>query len=200
MKITLEFNNAEEFYNDLPKFAALTGFSGQFAHFTRGKKGDTAPKLEEPDLPEIFEKDDQKYVRITKEQRDKLSAAGEVVRAMTDAKLAKEGQPHEGQSGPTDPDPKKAPIEAMNPPEGATKPEPKPEEKPAEKAAEISEAEVKKALTWLARKDHKDDVRSILNAAGVRNFPELAKLPEKFPEVYKEATAKIKEYGGADND
>ena len=53
MKIVLEFDNIESFFSQLPRFASLMNFSGQFANITQKPKTATEPTLDEPDLPVI---------------------------------------------------------------------------------------------------------------------------------------------------
>lgn len=89
MKITLEFDNAEDFYRDLPKFAALTGFSAQFANFEHVKKDDTKAQLKDPELPEVVKKDGAKFVKGTKEQRAKVDVAQATSDAIDNAEKAK---------------------------------------------------------------------------------------------------------------
>ncbi|MCH4062999.1 MAG: hypothetical protein LKG48_04635 [Lachnospiraceae bacterium] len=180
MKITLEFSNTEEFYRDLPKFAALTGFSGQFANFSHVKKGDTVAKLEDPDLPEVVEKDGTKYVRQTQDQKEKLEAAAAVSDAVKAAEKTKKKEPAAD------------PLAGnMNPPEEAApaEPEKKPEAPKQEAAPDITE--VRKVLHAVIKAGHRDEMKALLEKLGAANVTNLD--PDKYVEFITEA----KKIGGA---
>lgn len=174
MKITLEFSNTEEFYRDLPKFAALTGFSGQFANFSHVKKGDTVAKLEDPDLPEVVERGGTKYVRQTPDQKEKLEAAAAVSDAVKAAEKTKKKEPV------TDPL-----AGNMNPPEKATpaEPEKKPEAPKQEATPDITE--VRKTLHAVIKAGHRDEVKDLLAKLGAANVTSLD--PGKYTEFIEEA-------------
>lgn len=174
MKITLEVNNIEEFYKDLPKFAALTEFSGQFANFSHVKKGDTVAKLEDPDLPEVVERDGTKYVRQTPDQKEKLEAAAAVSDAVKAAEKTKKKEPAAD------------PLAGnMNPPEEAApaEPEKKPEAPKQEAAPDITE--VRKTLHAVIKAGHRDEVKDLLAKLGAANVTSLD--PGKYTEFIEEA-------------
>ena len=177
MKITLEFSNTEEFYRDLPKFAALTGFSGQFANFSYVKKGDTVAKLEDPDLPEVVEKDGTKYVRQTPDQKEKLEAAAAVSDAVKAAEKTKKKEPVAD------------PLAGnMNLPEEAAPAEP--EKKPEAPKQEATEAtpditEVRKVLHAVIKAGHRDEVKDLLAKLGAANVTSLDS--GKYTEFIEEA-------------
>ena len=180
MKITLEFNNIEEFYKDLPKFAALTEFSGQFANFSHVKKGDTVAKLDDPELPEVVEKDGTKYVRQTKDQKEKLEAAAAVSDAIKAAEETK----------------KKAPAADplagnMNPPEEAAPAEPEKKVEAPKKEAAPDITEVRKVLHSVIKAGHRDEMKALLEKLGAANVTNLD--PGKYVEFITEA----KKIGGA---
>ena len=180
MKITLEFNNIEEFYKDLPKFAALTEFSGQFANFSHVKKGDTVAKLEDPDLPEVVERDGTKYVRQTPDQKEKLEAAAAVSDAVKAAEKTKKKEPVAD------------PLAGnMNPPEKAApaEPEKKPEAPKQQAAPDITE--VRKVLHAVIKAGHRDEMKALLEKLGAANVTNLD--PDKYVEFITEA----KKIGGA---
>ena len=174
MKITLEFNNIEEFYKDLPKFAALTEFSGQFANFSHVKKGDTVAKLEDPDLPEVVERDGTKYVRQTPKKKKKLEAAAAVSDAVNAAEKTKKKEPVAD------------PLAGnMNPPEKAApaEPEKKPEAPKQEATPDITE--VRKTLHAVIKAGHRDEVKDLLAKLGAANVTSLD--PGKYTEFIEEA-------------
>lgn len=179
MKITLEFNNIEEFYKDLPKFAALTEFSGQFANFSHIKKADTVAKLEDPDLPEVIEKDGEKFVKQTAEQKKKVDAAAAVADAVKDAEKTKKKEPVAD------------PLAGnMNPPEEAApeEPEKKPEAPKQEATPDITE--VRKTLHAVIKAGHRDEVKDLLAKLGAKNVTSLDRGK------YTEFIAEAKKIGG----
>ena len=191
MKITLEFENAEKFFKELPKFAALINFSGEFTSFNHVKKSDLIAVLQDPDLPKIIERDGQKFVRPTDEQCEKLTKASEEAKAMgTEAGIA---------------DKKEEVSEAMNPPEApAEKPEEatekpgeakadespdkeeKPAEEPAEKKDEVSEVDARARLNQLVKATrYNASVRLIFKHFGAKVFGDLK--PEHYEAAVKMA-------------
>lgn len=181
MKITLEFSNTEEFYRDLPKFAALTGFSGQFANFSHVKKGDTVAKLEDPDLPEVIKKDGTKYVRQTPDQKEKLEAAAAVSDAVKAAEKVKKG--HHGATDPL--------AGNMNPPEETAPEDPKKKPEPKKEKSTPDITEVRKTLHAVIKAGHRDEVKDLLAKLGAANVTSLD--PGKYTEFIEEA----KKIGGA---
>ena len=77
MKIVLEFDNIESFFSQLPRFASLMNFSGQFANITQKPKTATEPTLDEPDLPVI----ERPEPGVTRVHGTKTETAEEAVEA-----------------------------------------------------------------------------------------------------------------------
>lgn len=160
MKITLEFDNAEDFYRDLPKFAALTGFSAQFANFEHVKKDDTKAQLKDPELPEVVKKDGAKFVKGTKEQRAKVDVAQTTSDAIDNAEKAK------AKADPAPDSPKAEPKEA-----------------PKEDVPDI--AAVRKVLHTVIKAGHKDEMKALLSELGASNVTSLD--PSKYVEFITKA-------------
>lgn len=161
MKITLEFENAEKFFKELPKFAALVA------------------KLEDPDLPEVVERDGTKYVRQTPDQKEKLEAAAAVSDAVKAAEKTKKKEPAAD------------PLAGnMNPPEKAApaEPEKKPEAPKQEATPDITE--VRKTLHAVIKAGHRDEVKDLLAKLGAANVTSLD------PGKYTEFIAEAKKIGG----
>lgn len=176
MKITLEFNNVEAFFTDLPKFAALIGHAGQFAEFDHVGQGDG---LKAPKLPTVSKTEDGFRVEGTKTQLEKVEAADKVARATNEAT----GKAQEPAEAPT-PE-KSAPVEETASAAPAVKPA----------ADAIDATTLRGALMKLTRKGHKSDVRRIFDKFGAADFPALEKMPEHFAEAYELAMDKVREYG-----
>lgn len=172
MKITLEFNNVEAFFTDLPKFAALIGHAGQFAEFDHVGQGDG---LKAPELPTVSRTEAGFRVEGTKTQHKKVEAADKVARATNEAQEPAEARAPE----------KSAPVEETASAAPAATPE----------ADAIDATTLRGALMKLTRKGYKSDVRRIFDKFGAADFPALEKMPEHFAEAYELAMDKVREYG-----
>lgn len=171
MKITLEFENAEKFFKELPKFAALINFSGKFTSFNHVKKSDLIAVLQDPDLPKIIERDGQRLVRPTDEQCEKLTEASEEAKAMgTEAGMNKKEE---------------AKAEATEKP----KDEPKEE---AEKKDAPDITEVRQVLHEAIKAGHRDEVKALLEELGAKNVSTLD------PKRYADFISGAKKIGGLD--
>lgn len=178
MKITLEFTNTENFFSELPRFAALMNFSGQFASFDHGKKSELVSSLEEPVLPEAFPDQETGGTRVagTPEQLQKTEAPDKVAKETTDMLEQRKAAAAEKKAA------KKAAAaaqEAKNEPEEAKAKNSAPEEeKPAQKptassSGAVKDTDVRKMLNKLIKSSHRDDVKQILAEFGAANFSAL---------------------------
>lgn len=192
MKITLEFTNIENFFSELPRFAALMNFSGQFASFDHVKKSELVSNLEEPVLPEAFRSETGgTRVAGTPEQLQKTEAPDKVAKETTDMLEQRKAAAAEKKAA------KKAAAaaqEAKNEPEEAKAKNSAPEEeKPAQKptassSGAVKDTDVRKILNKLIKSGHRDDVKQILAEFGAANFSALdekdfAAVIEKAKEV-----------------
>lgn len=192
MKITLEFTNIENFFSELPRFAALMNFSGQFASFDHVKKSELVSSLEEPVLPEAFRSETGgTRVAGTTEQLQKTEAPDKVAKETTDMLEQRKAAAAEKKAA------KKAAAaaqEAKNEPEEAKAKNSAPEEeKPAQKptassSGAVKDTDVRKMLNKLIKSGHRDDVKQILAEFGAANFSALdekdfAAVIEKAKEV-----------------
>lgn len=192
MKITLEFTNIENFFSELPRFAALMNFSGQFASFDHVKKSELVSNLEEPVLPEAFRSETGgTRVAGTPEQLQKTEAPDKVAKETTDMLEQRKAAAAEKKAA------KKAAAaaqEAKNEPEEAKAKNSAPEEeKPAQKpttssSGAVKDTDVRKMLNKLIKSGHRDDVKQILAEFGAANFSALdekdfAAVIEKAKEV-----------------
>lgn len=172
MKITLEFNDVEKFFVELPRFAALMSMAGEFASFDKIKAQGLEALLQEADLPEISKSaDGAKLATGSPESVEKLkeaqSAAIDAVNAMT--KDGRAEQPEQAEEPPFEEDPKKSTPKNKKPAEGQTE--------------AVRDTDVRKMLNKLIKSGHRDDVKSLLAEFGAANF---SKLNEKyFAEVMK---------------
>ena len=170
MKITLEFENAEKFFKELPKFAALINFSGKFTSFNHVKKSDLIAVLQDPDLPKIIEKDGQRFVQPTDEQCEKLTKASEEAKAMgIEAGINKKEEAKESA--------------------GKKKDEPKEEAKKKD-APDITE--VRQVLHEAIKAGHRDEVKALLEELGAKNVSTLD------PKRYADFISGAKKIGGLD--
>lgn len=192
MKITLEFTNIENFFSELPRFAALMNFSGQFASLDHVKKSELVSSLEEPVLPEAF-RGETGGTRVTgtPEQLQKTEAPDKVAKETTDMLEQRKAAAAEKKAA------KKAAAaaqEAKNEPEEAKAKNSAPEEeKPVQKPAAaasgaVKDTDVRKMLNKLIKSGHRDDVKQILAEFGAANFSALdekdfAAVIEKAKEV-----------------
>lgn len=163
MKITLEFSNAEAFFTDLPKFAALIGHASQFAEFDHDKQGES---LRAPELPAVSKTENGYKVTGTKEQHEKVAAADKVARATNEA--AENLYPG---GSPTD-ERKLAAVEA---PKHPVIKEPEPDA--------VDMITVRKALTNLNKRTGENTAHEVIAAFG---YDRLVNVPkEKLPELMK---------------
>lgn len=192
MKITLEFTNIENFFSELPRFAALMNFSGQFASFDHVKKSELVSSLEEPVLPEAF-RGETGGTRVagTAEQLQKTEAPDKVAKETTDMLEQRKAAAAEKKAA------KKAAAatqEAQDAPEedkaaGSTPKAEKPAQKPAAAASgAVKDTDVRKMLNKLIKSGHRDEVKAILAEFGAANFSALdekdfAAVIEKAKEV-----------------
>lgn len=177
MKITLEFTNIENFFSELPRFAALMNFSGQFASFDHVKKSELVSNLEEPVLPEAFRSETGgTRVAGTPEQLQKTEAPDKVAKETTDMLEQRKAAAAEKKAA------KKAAAaaqEAKNEPEEAKAKNSAPEEeKPAQKptassSGAVKDTDVRKMLNKLIKSGHRDEVKAILAEFGAANFSAL---------------------------
>lgn len=171
MKITLEFENAEKFVTELPRFAELMGFAGQFASFTHVSKPSTEPVLDAPDLPNVEKTNDARKVTGTPEQLEKISSA--IKKEKTKEAPTSEAKPAQ-----------KAP-EKKQPDKSEDK-----EEKHVSGSANaatpaLKETDVRKKCNALIQTGHRDDLKALLRGFEAENFSALAKKPECFPEFIR---------------
>lgn len=149
MKINLEFENARDMFEQLPRFAALISFSGQFASFTE-KQGEASTKvqLNAPDLPIIEQPaPEQKTVHPTNSMT--AEEAGQRIEKAYDVA--------EAVNALSEPAPEKA--------------EPTPETKPEEKP--VKDVDVRAALNQLIKAGKRDKVKEILSSFKADNFSGL---------------------------
>lgn len=180
MKITLEFTNIENFFTELPRFAALMNFSGQFASFDHVKKSELVSNLEEPELPGAKKNPDGTTMFSgTPEQLEKAKEAGGIVNKTNDMldKRKKEAAAKKAEKKAEEPaqEAQDAPDEdqAAN----TTPEEEKPAEKPKAAASDgVKDTDVRKILNKLIKSGHRDEVKTILAEFGAPNF---SKLDEK---------------------
>ena len=183
MKITLEFTDIEKFFTELPRFAALMNFSGQFASFDHVKKSDLISNLEEPAVPYVFTNEDGKaMISGTEEQLTKTKEAGEIADKTVEQldKRKKEAAAKKAAKAKAAETPWESTEEAQEKPEetkaaNSTPEEEKPAQKPAA-AASVKDTDVRKALNKLIQSGHREDVKTILSEFGAENF---SKLDEK---------------------
>lgn len=207
MKISLEFDDMEKFFNELPRFAALIGFSGQFATFTHAKKPDTVPSLEEPELPAVTQ--DTGGITITatesrtpEENARKINAAAKVLNATKDSlhipRTDAGSRPGADAAG-------KAADAAGKGTESTGAGDDAPaEEKPAKTADSgakkaARDTDVRKALNAIIQTGRREKVAELLGEFGAKNFTGLkekdyAAVVERAGEVL----AEIK--GGGDSE
>lgn len=174
MKISIEFENAEKFFTELPKFASLIGFSGGFANFTHVKKSDLIANLEDPDLPKILEGEDgARILRGTEEQ------IGKVRKASNAASKREEPEPPEATPGEaTEAADKGQGGEAENPKAGKET-----ASEPPKGTPDI--ADVRKVLHTAIKAGHKDEMKALLGKLGAQSVSILD--PSKFTEFITEA-------------
>lgn len=187
MKILLEFENAEKFFMELPKFAALIGFSGQFADFEHVKKPDTTSQLRTPELPKISVNADGSHTLTGTD-----SQIGKVAKAAVEAGVAKTEQkkvpenPQNTQNA-ADGESSSDTVKASAPEKTPEKPAPqeampKPVDPPKD-APKITD--VRKVLHAQIKAGHRDEMKSLLNKLGAKSVSTLD--PDKFADFIAEA-------------
>ena len=190
MKISLEFENAEKFFMELPKFAALIGFSGQFADFEHVKKPDTTSQLRTPELPKISVNADGSHTLTGTD-----SQIGKVAKAAVEAGLARTGtekvpeSPQNTQNavtGESSADTVKASAARTEVADVIPKPVDPPKDNP-------DIAAVRRVLHAKIKAGHKDEMKALLSRLGAENVSSLN--PDKFAEFIVEAN----KIGGDDN-
>lgn len=199
MKIVLEFENISDFFSQLPRFAALMNFSGQFANITKKPKDGTEPILEEPDLPAI-EYPDEGVTRVHGTKTETAEQAGKKIEAAYDAAAA-----NEVAAGPAKVDDAEAPDAPQEAPQKPTKggkgkkptkaaaPEDDSAEAPSEApGGEVKDTDVRAVLNRLIKAGKRNEVKAILKSFGAENFSKLT--ANQYPAVL----AKAKEALGDD--
>jgi len=169
MKINLEFENAEKFFSELPKFAALIGIANEFASFTYVKKGDSTPVLN-PVNVKVY-RDADNIVHITSpDEATNDEAHDKIKNALENGTAFIEGQKSSKKTAET----VEKPSEETEPDKNTAK-----EEKPAEKAAtapteaSAKDTDVRAALNVLIKSGKRDAVQTILKEFGAKNFSGL---------------------------
>lgn len=197
MKITLEFTDIEKFFTELPRFAALMNFSGEFASFDHVKKSELLSCLKEPDLPEVLRNDDgSSRVRGTQEQLDKVNEAGEIADKTVEM-VEKKKKAAKAQKTPATPS-----QEAAQTSEEAQTVNTTPEAAKAAQAATespdggVKDTDVRKVFNKLMKSGHRDDVKKIFKHFGASNFSGLDK--KDFAAAIEMAN-KVLEKGGNEN-
>lgn len=172
MKINLEFENADKFFSELPKFAALIGIANEFASFTYVKKGDTSPVLNPVDVKVYRDADNVVHIsgaskEATDEAHDKIAKALDNGVAFVKGQQSSDEKPAES----TDKASEKA--EAVNSPAEEEKTETDPTETPQEASGEVKDTDVRAALNKLIKGGKRDKVSEILKEFGAKNFSGL---------------------------
>jgi len=166
MKITLEFDSPKEYFEQLPRFAALMNFSGKFADFTPKPQGDADTQIEDPDLPQIERVSDKVTVHTDTVKGKTKEEVGDLINKALDTAEA---------------------MGATSQPE-ESKPDPEPkQEKPKASKPEVKDVDVRKGLSELIKSGKRDKVKEILGSFGAGNFTALD------PKDYGDVLAKIKE-------
>ena len=195
MKIVLEFDNIESFFSQLPRFASLMNFSGQFANITQKPKTATEPTLDEPDLP-VIERPEPGVTRVHGTKTETAEEAGKKIETAYDAAAAAEVA-----AGPAKPEEQaeeaEAPEELTEAPPKAQrggkgkksteKPTPaeEPAQAPPEAAQEVKDTDVRKVMNKLIKAGKRDTVKTILSSFGAANFTALK--PKDYAAVLKKA-------------
>lgn len=194
MKITLEFENISDFFSQLPRFAALMNFSGQFANITQKQKTDTEAHLEAPDLP-VIEHPETGVTRVHGTKTETAEQAGRKIEAAYDAAEATEAAaPWEAKEPADEAEAPETPEEATKKATRAGKGKPKQAQTPADSPAEapqnapegkVKDADVRKVLNELIKAGKRDAVKAILGEFGAANFSKLK--PGDYAAVVKKA-------------
>lgn len=191
MKVILEFENIGDFFTQLPRFASLMNFSGQFANITQRPKAETETALGETELPVVDVAEGVTRVGGTKAET--ATEAGKKIEAAYDAAEAAEAAAPWSEDAPEAPrkgaktgkasKPKKPAETADGPTEAAP-------DAPETPAARVTDADVRKALNALIKAGKRDDVKAILKGFGAGNFSQLD--AGQYPEVLKKAEEALK--------
>lgn len=171
MKITLEFDSPKEYFEQLPRFAALMNFSGQFADFKAKPQGEADTQIEDPDLPRIERAPDKLTVHAGSVKGKTKEEVGDLINKAYDTA--------EAIGATTQPEQQKAVPEQSEPL--------KQEEAPKVDKPKAKDVDVRKALNELIKSGKRDKVKEILGSFGAEKFTELK------PECYDDILAKIKE-------
>lgn len=201
MRISLEFDNMEKFFNELPRFAALVGFSGQFATFTHVKKPETVPSLDQPDLPTVTQDANGITITATASHTPEENAAAKVSNATKDALHIP--RTDIGDKPFTD---LMAAKTTDNGSEGTEAGKDTPaEEKPAkstDKGAKraVKDTDVRKALSAIIKAGKREKVAELLGEFGAENFTGLKE--KDYAAVVEKADAILAEIkkGGGENE
>lgn len=192
MKVILEFENIGDFFTQLPRFASLMNFSGQFANITQRPKAETEQVLGETELPAVDVAEGVTRVGGTKAET--ATEAGKKIEAAYDAAEAAEAAaPLPSEDPPEAPRKAAKPGKAgkpKKPAEAADGPTEAAPEAPEAPAARVTDADVRKALNALIKAGKRDDVKAILKGFGAGNFSQLD--AGQYPEVLKKAEEALK--------
>ena len=169
MRINLEFNDAREFFDELPKFAALINYAALFANFK--PKNDTDTQVDLTDKPVVEKAGDKITVRVSsvkdktpEEVRDSFEQALSAVDVVHATDIVEEPKR-------TDSDDAEAPAE------------PKPEAAPEPVKIE----NVRSALGEVLNSKYRDKAKEILSSYGAKNLSGLD--PKYYGEVIDKAKA-----------
>jgi len=164
MKITLEFDSPKEYFEQLPRFAALMNFSGQFADFKAKPQGEADTQIEDPDLPRIERAPDKLTVHADSVKGKTKEEVGDLINKAYDTAEAIGATAQPDQADP-----------------------PKQDEAPKANKPKAKDVDVRKALNELIKSGKRDKVKEILGSFGAEKFTELK------PECYDDILAKIRE-------
>lgn len=174
MKITLEFDSPKEYFEQLPRFAALMNFSGQFADFKAKPQGEADTQIEDPDLPRIERTPDKLTVHAGSVKNKTKEEVGDLINKAYDTAeaIGATAQPEQEKSKSEQPEP------------------PKQDEAPKADKPKVKDADVRKALSELIKSGKRDKVKEILVAYGAEIFTDLK--PKFYDEVLKKAEEALK--------
>lgn len=175
MKITLEFDSPKEYFEQLPRFAALMNFSGQFADFKAKPQGDADAQIEDPDLPRIERTPDKLTVHTDSVKGKTKEEVGDLINKAYDTAeaMGATAQPEQQKAEPT---------------QNAAPPKQEDAQKPDKPA--VKDTDVRKALSLLIKSGKRDKVKEILESYGAESFTALK------PEHYGEVLDKVNEVLG----
>lgn len=174
MKITLEFDSPKEYFEQLPRFAALMNFSGQFADFKAKPQGEADTQIEDPDLPWIERTPDKLTVHAGSVKNKTKEEVGDLINKAYDTAeaIGATAQPEQEKTKPESSEP------------------PKQDEAPKADKPKVKDADVRKALSELIKSGKRDKVKEILVAYGAEIFTDLK--PKFYDEVLKKAEEALK--------